>query len=148
MKILITTPAGTIGRRIVPELLAPEFSVRVITRNPARLSKEIRDQVEVVCGSTDDPKALIEALEGIDAFFWSIPPAPIQETNNRSYYGRFARAASQAIREAAMPRVVSISTGPASISHTMEEILNESGAAIRHLRYGRFTENFSPQVNS
>ena len=37
MKILITAPAGWVGSRIVRELLAPEFSVRVLTRNPDRL---------------------------------------------------------------------------------------------------------------
>jgi uncharacterized protein YbjT (DUF2867 family) len=148
MKILITTPAGTIGRRIVPELLAPEFSVRVMARNPARLPTEFREQVEAVRGSTDDPKALCKALEGIDALFWSVPRAPIRETNIHSYYERFARAASQAIREAATPRVVTFSGVPASALHAVEDILNESGAAIRHLRCGWITENPSAQGNS
>ena len=58
MKILITTPAGNIGRNVLRELLAPEFSVRVIARDPARLPGEIREQVEAVRGSTDDPAAL------------------------------------------------------------------------------------------
>jgi uncharacterized protein YbjT (DUF2867 family) len=134
MKILITTPAGRIGRSIVPELLAPEFSVRVITRNPSPLPSEIRDQVEVVRGSTDDANALCEALDGIDALFWCVPRENVAETNIGSYHERFARAASAAIREAKTPRVVAISGGPDSALRATEEILNESGAAIRHLR--------------
>jgi hypothetical protein len=39
MRIPVTAPTGNIGRRIVPELLAPEFSVRVIEREPNRLAK-------------------------------------------------------------------------------------------------------------
>jgi uncharacterized protein YbjT (DUF2867 family) len=141
MKILITTPKGCVGRKIVPELLAPEFSVRVITRHPGRLPSDIREQVEIVRGSTDDISTLCKALEGVDAMFWCIPRPSLQETNVRRHYERFARAASQAIREAGTPRVVSISPSAASVQAAVEDILNESGAAIRHLRCDRFTEN-------
>lgn len=150
MKILITAPASTIGRRIVSDLLAPEFSVRVITRNPSRIPVDIRPQVEVMRGSTDDPKALRTALEGVDALFWYIPRAPIEDGNLQGCYERHARAASRAIREVRMPRVVSISTsdGFNSSFHVMEEALNESGAAIRHLRRECFTENLDEQASS
>jgi uncharacterized protein YbjT (DUF2867 family) len=144
MKILITTPGGTIGRRIVPELLAPEFSVRVISRNPDRL--EFREHVEIARGSTDNVAALSRALDGVDAMFWCIPRAPIGETNLHAYFERFARAASQAIRDSETPRVVSISASPISTLHAAEEILNDSGAAVRHLRCAWFTEGFSVPV--
>lgn len=134
MKILITTPNGNIGRRIVPELLAPEFSVRVIARNPNRLPSDIREQVEIVRGSIDDARTLREALEGVEALLWCIPRPSIEEANIPGYYERFARAATEAIREAGTNRVVSISPGPASVRHAAEQILNRSGAAIRHLR--------------
>jgi uncharacterized protein YbjT (DUF2867 family) len=146
MKILITTPGGMIGRIIIPELLAPEFSVRVIARNPHRLPVEIRDQVEIVRGSIDYAGTLREALDGVDAFLWCIPRAPIGETNLRAYNECFARAASQAIREAETPRVVSISASPIFALHSSEEILNDSGAAIRHLRCAWFTSNVSVPV--
>ena len=157
MKILVTTPTGKIGRKVVPELLAPEFSVRVIARDPARLPAEIRGQVEVVRGSTDDPVTLRRALDGVEALFWCVPSQPLQETDARSYYERFARAGCEAIRRAGTPRVVTISAGGKSLArnagpisglHAMEDILNESGAAIRHLRCGFFMENFLLQVQS
>jgi len=155
MKILVTTPTGNIGRKMVPELLAPEFSVRVIVRDPDRLPAEIREQVEVIRGSIDDAPTLRRALDGVEALFWCVPSQPLQETDARSYYERFARAASQAIRQAGTPRVVTISAGgkgfarnagPISGLHAMEDILNESGAAIRHLRCGMFMENFLRQA--
>src|SRR6266496_2338743 len=151
MKILVTTPAGNIGRKVLRELLAPEFSVRVIAREPARLPGEIREQVEAVRGSTDDPAALRRALEGVESLFWCVPTESLQETNVRGHFERFARAASRAVREAGTPRVVTISVGgkgvarnagPISALHAMEDLLNESGAAIRHLRCGSFMENF------
>ena len=71
MKILITTPGAGIGRRVLWELLAPEFDVRVIARDPAKLPEEIREQAEVVQGSTSDANTLRRALEGVDACaFW------------------------------------------------------------------------------
>ena len=155
MRILITTPAGNIGQRVLRELLAPEFSARVIARDPARLPGEIREQVEAVRGSTDDPAALRRALEGVESLFWCVPTESLQETSVRGHYERFARAASRAVREAGTPRVVTISArgkglartaGRISGLHAMEDILNESGAAIRHLRCGSFMENFLCQA--
>ena len=157
MKILVTTPTGKIGGRVLPELLAPEFSVRVMAREPARLPEEIREQVEVVRGSSDDTATLRRALDGVEALFWCVPTESSQETNVERHYERFACAAWQAIRQAGTPRVVTLSAGgkglarkagPISALHGMEEILNESGASIRHLRCGLFMENFLSQRRS
>src|SRR5262245_41255398 len=151
MKILVTTPTGRIGRRIVPELLAPEFSVRVVVRDPARLPEEIREQVEVVRGSTDDSATLRRALDGVEAMFWCVPTESLQATDVAEHYERFAWAGWQAIRQAETPRVVTISAGGKGLArnagaisalHGMEAILDESGAAIRHLRCGFVMENF------
>jgi uncharacterized protein YbjT (DUF2867 family) len=151
MKILITNPTGKIGRRIVPELLAPEFSVRVIARDPARLPEEIRQQVEIVRGSADDASLLRHALDGVEALFWCVPTESLQERNVERHYERFACAAWEAVRRAGTPRVVTISAigkglarnaGATSGLHAMEDILNESGAAIRHVRCAWFMENF------
>ena len=111
MKILVTTPAGNIGRRVLSELLAPEFSVRVISPDPDLLPEEIREQVEAVRGSTDDPVALRRALEGVQSLFWCVPTESLRESDIKSHYERFARAARQAVREAGTPRVVTISAG-------------------------------------
>jgi uncharacterized protein YbjT (DUF2867 family) len=157
MKILVTTPTGKIGSQVFRELLAPEFSVRVIVRDPSRLPEEIRGQVEVIRGSTDDAAALRRALVGVDALFWCVPGEPLEATDVRAHYERFARAGAQAIRQAGTRRVVTISAGgkglarnagPISGLHVMEDMLNESGAAIRHLRCGAFMENFLRQAQT
>jgi uncharacterized protein YbjT (DUF2867 family) len=157
MKILVTTPSGKIGSRIVAELLAPEFSVRVIAREPQRLAKDIREQVEVIRGSTDDAATLRRALDGVESLFWCVPAESLQETKVEQHYERFACAAWQAIRDTGTSRVVTISAGGKGRArqagrigglHAMEEILNESGAAIRHLRCGFLMENFLSQLRS
>src|SRR4030095_5609509 len=99
MKILVTTPAGNIGRKVLSELLAPEFTVRVITRDPTRLPEGILEQVEAVPRSPDDPAALRRAWIGVEALFWCVPTESTQETDVRGHYERFARAASQAVRQ-------------------------------------------------
>ncbi len=143
MKILVTTPGGRIGRAVLGELLAPEFSVRVIAREPSRLPADIREQIELVRGSTDDAETLRSALEGIESLFWCVPRPSSGETDLRRHYERFSLAACQALRAARTPRVVAISCGglesglqarPTSLLHIPEDILNKSGAAIRHLR--------------
>jgi uncharacterized protein YbjT (DUF2867 family) len=152
MKILVTTPGGRIGRIVLGELLAPEFSVRVIAREPSRLPEEVLEQVEFVRGSTDDAKILRSALEGVESVFWCVPPPSLAETHLRSHYERFSSAACQAVRAARTPRVVSIScgregstlnAGMVPMLDAIEDILKQSGAAIRHLRCGAFMENES-----
>ncbi|MGC3961212.1 MAG: NAD(P)H-binding protein [Verrucomicrobiota bacterium] len=146
MKILITTPTERIGRLVVRELLAPEFSVRVIVREPRQLPEEIRSQVEVVSGPMEDAATLQAALAGVEAMFFCVLPLSRWRTDapNHHYEG-FARTAAQAIREARTPRVVTFFSedqacvpGRSLISdlQTIEAILNKSGAAIRHLHSG------------
>jgi len=156
MKILITNPTGYVGRKVLKELLAPEFSVRVIARDPSSLSEHLRQQVEVIRGSADDARTLCEALNGVDALFWCVPSPPLQVVNVRGYYERFGRAAFQAIRYAETNRVVTISAasnlsgwgaGPISGLQAMEDILDKSGAQIRHLRCGWLIENFLEQAH-
>src|SRR5262245_45753608 len=111
MEILVTAPTSHIGRSVLRELLAPEFSVRVLTKDPARLPQEIQRQVEIFRGSTDDEAILTRALDGVEALFWCVPGESLRETNVPGYYERFGRAGSLALREAGTPRVVTISAG-------------------------------------
>jgi uncharacterized protein YbjT (DUF2867 family) len=155
MKILVTDPSGSIGRKVIAELLAPEFSVRVLARHAARLSGNIQAQVEVVQGPIDDFATLRKAMDGVEAVFWRVPLPSRYELNVRAYYERAAVAGCRAIHNAGTPRVVTISAGgnmfarkagPISALHAMEDILNQSGAAIRHLSCGWFMENFLHQA--
>src|SRR5687768_14404047 len=99
MKILITGPLSSVGRKVSRDLLAPEFSVRVLARDPDLLPEETRGRIEVVRGSMADVVALTQALDGVEALFWCVPGASLHERDIRGHYERFAHAALLAIRE-------------------------------------------------
>jgi len=73
------------------------------------------------------------------------------------YYLQFTQAAAIAIRKTQIPRIVSVSSGGKGLAknagaisalHTMEDLLNQTGAALRHLRCGNFMENFLWQTGA
>lgn len=156
MSIVITTPTGNIGHQVVRELLDAGESLRVIARHPDKLTATVRDQAEVIQGSTDDSEVLIRALDGAEAMFWCVPQSHTQE-NVLDYYLQFTKAAAIAIHQTQIPRVVSVSSGGKGLAknagaisalHAMEDLLNETGAAMRHLRCGNFMENFLWQAGA
>lgn len=151
MKLLITEPAGHVGRRVVRELLAPEFEVRVLTDDPARLPAELLAEARVFVGAADDDGLLREALEGVEAFFLNMPSPGRNETDIAGHCEQFARAVAKAVRAANTPRVVNISSlgvevpdagGFVAGLRRVESLLSETGAAVRHLRCGWLMENF------
>ncbi len=155
--ILITTPTGNVGSRVLRDLAQREHGVlRVIVRHPEKLPPEIRESVEVIAGSHADPATLIRALEGVEAMFWCQPDS-ITAEDYYGFYRDFASAGCAAIRHQQTPRVVVLSAtggafngqaGPITALHQMEDILGRSGAHLRFLRCGSFFENFLWQIDA
>ena len=73
--IVITTPAGAIGRQVLELVLAGGAAVRVVAREPSRIPAAIRERIEVIQGSHGDAEVIDRALAGADAVFW-LPPPP------------------------------------------------------------------------
>ncbi|MFJ9624773.1 NAD(P)H-binding protein [Streptomyces sp. NPDC101181] len=63
MTTLVTGATGTVGRRVVEQLLERGEHVRALTRDPARA--ELPAGVEVVRGDLEDPASLESALDGV-----------------------------------------------------------------------------------
>ncbi|WP_103534694.1 SDR family oxidoreductase [Streptomyces sp. SM11] len=63
MTILVTGATGTVGRRVVEQLLERGEHVRALTRDPARA--EFPAGVDVVRGDLTDPASLVPALDGV-----------------------------------------------------------------------------------
>ncbi|HEY9644043.1 MAG TPA: NmrA family NAD(P)-binding protein [Coleofasciculaceae cyanobacterium] len=156
MTTVITTPMGNIGHQVVSALLKTEEPLRVIARNPHKLSEDMQGRVEVIQGSTDDADVLIQALNGADALFWCIPQSHTQD-NVLDYYLQFTQAAAIALQHSPSSRVVTVSSGGKGLAqnagaisalHRMEDLLNETGVPIRHLRCGNFMENFLWQTGA
>jgi len=72
-RVLVTGATGYIGGRLVPELLAAGYRVRVMVRHPERIaSREWSDDVEVVTGDAAQRPDLRRALEGVDVAYYLI----------------------------------------------------------------------------
>ncbi len=109
MRLLITTPTGNIGSRVSRDLVElGTTSVRVIVRDPGKLTQSLRGSIDIVEGSHDDPNTIGKALEGVDAMFWCQPDSIVAE-DYYGFYRRFASAGYEAIRRERTPRFVALS---------------------------------------
>jgi uncharacterized protein YbjT (DUF2867 family) len=64
--ILVAGGTGTLGVRLVERLMARGLSVRVLTRDAARMSARAGDRLEVVEGDVRDRATLVRAMQGVD----------------------------------------------------------------------------------
>ncbi|MCK0118766.1 uncharacterized protein YbjT (DUF2867 family) [Isoptericola sp. CG 20/1183] len=106
MRAVVTGVTGYVGGRLVPELLDAGFTVRALSRNPARLDgREWADDVERVAADVGDLEAVRDALEGADVAYYlvhSLGTGRTFEAVDRRNALTFARAA----REAGVGRIV------------------------------------------
>jgi uncharacterized protein YbjT (DUF2867 family) len=154
--IVVTTPTGRVGSKLVAHLLLAGKDVRVIARDPARLSSTIKNQVNVVEGSADDPAVLDKAFAGAEALFWLLPP-PFRADDIEAYGLRFARPAAEAIRVRGVRWVVAVSSlgrglpgeaGLASLLHRIDGVIESTGVSYRALWCPGFMENLLMQAKS
>ena len=155
--IVITTPTGGIGRQVLDRVLDSGEAVRVIARDPSRLSARVRARTEVVQGSHGDAGAITKALAGADRLFWLVPPPPFSYPGSAEYYYLdFTRPACQAIASQGV-RVVGVSTlghgyqgkaGLLSAALAMDKLIESAGAAYRALALPFFMENLLRQAQA
>ncbi|MBW1279604.1 NAD(P)H-binding protein, partial [Escherichia coli] len=70
---LVTGATGYIGGRLVPRLLEAGFRVRVLVRDPRRLTDvPWRDDVEVVQGDLSDASTLVPAVQDVDVLYYLV----------------------------------------------------------------------------
>src|SRR5580658_8092752 len=106
--IVITTPAGNIGRQVLEDLLDTGEQLRLVARDPSGIPAGTRQQVEVIEGSHGDPAVVDKAFDGADAVFWLTPPDPRAESVEAAYLG-FTRPAAEAFEKHGVQRVVGVS---------------------------------------
>jgi uncharacterized protein YbjT (DUF2867 family) len=147
--IVITTPTGQIGRQILENLLDSEERIRVIARDPSRLSPQSRGRVEIVPGSTDDIDVVNKALAGADRVFWLVPPNPHAESI-QGHILDFVRPVCEAINNQGVKRVVGVSSlgrgiaknaGQISAIFAMDDLIESTGVSYRSLCPPGFMEN-------
>jgi uncharacterized protein YbjT (DUF2867 family) len=106
--IVITAPTSQIGRRVLDRVLASGEPVRVVVRDPSRLSSAVTERVEVVVGSHRDPAVVDDAFRDADAVFWLMPAAFDAPSAVESYVGS-SRPGAEAVRAHGVGHVVGVS---------------------------------------
>lgn len=71
-KILVTGASGYIGGRLVPELLARGYQVRVMVRGDPDVYKDLWPQAEVAVADALNKESLLAAFEGIETIYYLI----------------------------------------------------------------------------
>ncbi|WP_369226836.1 NAD(P)H-binding protein [Streptomyces sp. R39] len=154
--IVVTTPTGRIGSRLVRRLLDQGCALRLVARDASRLDQEVSEQVELVEGSHEDPAVLDKALPGADALFWLVPPNPAAPSTMEHYLS-FARAGAAAVARHGVIHLVGVSsaghgwTSPAGVlsaAFAMDAQLAASGAAYRALAPPFYMENLLGQLDA
>lgn len=154
--IVITTPTGQIGRQVLEHLGDSGEPVRVIARDPSRLDPQMRERVEVVHGSHDDPDVVAAAFDGADAVLWVVPPNPRAE-DVEGHYLDFTRPACEAIKGQGVQGVVAVTSlgrsytrdaGNLSAAFAMDDLLEGTGVSYRALAMPFFMENLLHQVDA
>lgn len=152
--IVVTTPTGSIGHQVLDNILDSGAPIRVIARDPSRLSPQARGRVEVVQGSMDDIDVVTKAFAGADCVFWLVPPNPHAE----SIHGHildFIRPVCEAINSQRVKRVIGVSSlgrgiaknaGQISAIFAMDDLIESTGVSYRSLCMPGFMENMLHQV--
>jgi uncharacterized protein YbjT (DUF2867 family) len=156
--IVVTTPTGSIGSKLVRNLLDHDAKVRVIVRDPARLPDDVRERVEVVPGTHSDPDVVDKAFAGANAVFWLVPPNGQAESLDAAYVD-FTRPAAEAIVAQGVQRVISVSAlgrgtpyadqaGLVTASLRMDDVIAETGVHFRALALPSFMDNVLRQADA
>jgi uncharacterized protein YbjT (DUF2867 family) len=156
--IVITTPAGQIGRQVLASLLESGERLRVIARDRSQLPAQVREDLDIVEGSHGDPAVAGQAFAGADAVFWLAPPDPRAPSVHAAFAG-FTRPAAAAFRRHGVGRVVAVSmlgrgtpwagrAGLVTGSLAMDDLIAASGVAYRALTNPYFMEDTARQAGS
>ena len=156
--IVITTPAGQIGRQVLGNLLDSGEQLRVIARDPSQLPAEVREDLDIVEGSHGDAGVVDKAFAGADAVFWVTPADPRAPSVDAAFAG-FTRLAAEAFHRHGVGRVVGVSmlgrgtpwaaqAGFVTGSLAMDDLIAASGVAYRALTNPYFMEDTLRQAES
>ncbi|GGY01212.1 NmrA family NAD(P)-binding protein [Streptomyces hiroshimensis] len=149
MTIVITTPTGHVGSRVVRLLLQAGVRPRVLVRDPDRLDEETRVRVDARRGDLADAGFVREAVAGARSVFW-VDPTPHTTADPIETSLRTAAPLVEAARAGEVGRVVLLSSIGAEKRHGVghidalagiEERLDATGADVLHLRCAYFFTN-------
>jgi uncharacterized protein YbjT (DUF2867 family) len=150
MRIVVTTPTGNIGSRVVQLLLQAGARPTLLARDPERLDSRVRERADVISANLADSDAVVRATRGADALFWVAPFPTDPDADPVGWYAQLGVIAARAVTENGIARTVFISsvgaekrTGVGEIAGlaSAEEVLDATGSSVVHLRCGYFYTN-------
>jgi uncharacterized protein YbjT (DUF2867 family) len=150
VKVVVTTPTGNVGSRVVRLLIQAGVRPTLLARHPARLDPATRERADVVEADLADVAAVVRATRNAGALFWVNPPTTAPDADPIAWYAGLGANAARAVTENQIGRVVFLSstgaelrTGAGEIDGLArtEEQLDATGAAVLHLRCGYFFTN-------
>jgi uncharacterized protein YbjT (DUF2867 family) len=148
VKIVVTTPTGKVGSRVVRLLLQAGERPTLFLRDADRLDKGTRELVDTVEGNQRSGDDVLRATEGADALYWVSPTAT--EGDPIAAHARAGAHAARAVEEHRIGRTVFQSSGGAEKRSgageidglaQVEQLLDATGASVTHLRCGFFFTN-------
>jgi uncharacterized protein YbjT (DUF2867 family) len=153
MSIVVTTPTGHVGSRVVERLLAAGAPTTVLARDPGKLPAAVREQAAVHQGDLADAGALRAATRGARALFLVVPPH-MTTHDWAAFQLDVGRAAADAVRANGVERVVFLSSAGAQRDDmyavtrlgAVERLLGEAAPHVLALRAAFFYENFLAAV--
>jgi uncharacterized protein YbjT (DUF2867 family) len=150
MSIVVTTPAGHVGSRVVQLLLQAGVHPTLLARNPARLDQRVLERADVVQTDLADADAVVRATRGADALFWVAPEPADPDADPEAWFAELGANAARAVTDNGITRTVFLSSigaemrsGAGAIDGLArtEELLDATGASVVHLRCGYFFTN-------
>jgi uncharacterized protein YbjT (DUF2867 family) len=141
--VLLTGVTGYIGGRLAPRLIEAGYRVRVLARDPARLSgRPWASSVEIAAGDALTPGALEEAMRGAKTAFFLLH----SQRGGPGFLERNLRAASQfgrAARESGLEHTIFLGglgepsddrSGLVDSHRRTAEVLRQSGIPLTEFR--------------
>jgi uncharacterized protein YbjT (DUF2867 family) len=150
VKIVVTTPAGHVGSRVVQVLLQAGVRPTLLARHPARLDSRVLSRADVVEADQSDSGAVARATRGADALFWVAPSTEDPDADPVAWYAGLGANAARAVTENGIARTVFLSSVGAELRSgageidglaRAEQLLDATGASVLHLRCGYFFTN-------
>ena len=155
--IVITTPTGDIGARVLERVRNAGAKVRAIARDPSRLPDGLGRDVEVIEGSHADTGTIGRALDGAERVFWLAPGSP-GSPDAETAYVEFSRAFADALPGSGVTRVVGVSAlgrgwpepaGLVTASLAMDDLIGAAaGVSYRALACASLMDNLLRQAES
>ncbi len=150
--ILLTTPTGDIGRRVLSHVRTADQAVRVIARDTSKLPRGAG--LDVIEGSMADAATIARALPGVTRVFW-LPPGDPTLPSAEAAYVDVSRAFCDALPGSGVTHVVGVSAlgrgwhkpaGHVTATLAVDDMIARTGVRYRALACASLMDNIARQA--